>query len=293
MSRVSVAIASVDPTWAWQDRCRITFQSPKWPFGQFTMDRQTPVWSIRPQRGCSMMKIKWEIWLQIQEGPVVLHSGHGPSASTSASLRRWAATAPWEMRTKFAEWRPTCFILIWTKYWTWVQGDICCAGSLGPYHTSLVQTCRDHLSRVKFIVVFQYLCSFFLSPQIYLRLPPCVRTLNTGWLVSSVHCSVNPGKSTFRNGDLDRKVTTWIREQGLKTCWWRHLAWAPLVGQIKDESVKVGGDEQHPAKETSVYYLLPMPWTLLGRAPSATGAELSSTPEDEIVMRSSNSCGSC
>ena len=105
-----------------------------------------------------------------------------------------------QMGTKFPEWRPICLILIWTKYWTWVQGDICCAGSLGPYHTSLVQTCRDHLSRVKFIVVFQYLCSFFLSPKIYLRLSPCVRTLNTGWLGFSVHCRVNPGKSTFRNG---------------------------------------------------------------------------------------------
>ena len=45
------------------------------------------------------------------------------------------------------------------------------------------------------------------------------------------------------------------------SCWWRHLAWVPVVGQIKEESVKVGGDEQHPAKETSLYYLLPMPWT--------------------------------
>ena len=46
-----------------------------------------------------------------------------------------------------------------------------------------------------------------------------------------------------------------------RSCWWRHLAWAPVVGQIKEESVKVGGEEQHPAKETSLYYLLQMPWT--------------------------------
>ena len=46
-----------------------------------------------------------------------------------------------------------------------------------------------------------------------------------------------------------------------RSCWWMHLAWAPVVGQIKEESVKVGGEEQHPAKETSLYYLLQMPWT--------------------------------
>ena len=146
MSSVSVAIASVDPTWAWQDCCRITSQSLKWPSGQFTNGRQTRVWSIRPEN------IEWEIWRQIQEGPVVLHSGHGPS--TSASWRRW------------------------------VQGDICCAGSQGPYYTSLVQTCRDHLSRVEFIVLFQYLCSFFLPPQIYLRRLPCV------------HWTLNPSKTS-------------------------------------------------------------------------------------------------
>ena len=34
-----------------------------------------------------MMKIKWEIWQQIQERPVVLHSGRGPQMQTRKALQ--------------------------------------------------------------------------------------------------------------------------------------------------------------------------------------------------------------
>ena len=148
MSSVSVAIASVDPTWTWQDCWRITSHSLKWPSGQFAIGRQTRVWSIRPEN------IKWEIWLQFQEGPVVQHSGHGPS--TSASWRRW------------------------------VQGDICCAGSQGPYYTSLVQTCRDHLSRVEFIVILRKVNPDSIIKCYSQRVHPIHSSESKSWLHNSV-----------------------------------------------------------------------------------------------------------
>ena len=54
-----------------------------------------------------MIQIKWEIWLQIQEGPVVLHSGH---CSFSLDECLFATLSSYctvrnedQMGTKFAE----------------------------------------------------------------------------------------------------------------------------------------------------------------------------------------------
>ena len=184
--------------WSWSlslDECLLaTLSSSCIVRNEDQMGTKFPEW-----RPICLILIWTKYWTWVQ-GDICCAGSLGPYHMTLTLSSSCTVRNEDQMGTKFPEWRPICLIMIWTKKWTWVQGDICCAGSLGPYHTSLVQTCRDHLSRVKFIVVFQYLCSFFLSPKIYLRLSPCVRTLNTGWLGFSVHCRVNPGKSTFRNG---------------------------------------------------------------------------------------------
>ena len=76
------------------------------------------------------------------------------------------------------------------------------------------------------------------------------------WMHSSFHLWEMWPMPMHNAGQYSRLILS-----SQRSCWWMHLAWAPVVGQIKEESVKVGGEEQHPAKETSLYYLLQMPWT--------------------------------